>query len=59
MFLVFFHIVKLEKKTIRNKNGQRTQGVGWIPRHLETKKGVVPTKCSGELETSDNPEIPE
>lgn len=51
--------MKLEKKTIRNKNGQRTQGVGWIPRHLETKKGVVPTKCSGELETSDNPEIPE
>ena len=43
----------------RKKNGQRTQGVGWIPRHLETKKGVVPTKCSGELETSDNPEIPE
>ena len=47
------------KKVKRLKNGQRTKGVGWIPRHLETKKGVVPTKRSGELETSDNPEIPE
>jgi hypothetical protein len=34
-------------------------GVGWIPRHLETMKGVVPTKCFEELETSVDPEIPE
>ena len=54
--MYFFYEIK---KVKRLKNGQRTKGVGWIPRHLETKKGVVPTKRSGELETSDNPEIPE
>ena len=35
------------------------KGVGWIPRHLETMKGVEPTKRFGELETSNDPEIPE
>ena len=39
--------------------GQMTESVGWIPRHLETMKGVKPTKRFGELEKNSDPEIPE
>ena len=39
--------------------GQMTESVGWIPRHLETMKGVKPTKRFGELEKNRDPEIPE
>jgi hypothetical protein len=35
------------------------QGVRWIPRHLETMKGVEPTIRFEELETSIDSKIPE
>ena len=47
------------KRFFWDQQGQMKIGVGWIPRHLETMKGVEPTKRFGELETSNDPEIPE